>query len=290
MNRTTIAIRLAVLLATVAIGACSAWWLEDEGGLRQGSSSSLVDYLYPDGEIPPDYEAQIPALELPLRVGLAFVPGDARHGGTISEAKRTELLELVKARFTDRDYISHIEVIPETYLRSTHGFDGLQQVARLYAVDVMALVSYDQVAAMGDKKSSVLYWTIVGAYFVKGTENEVQTFVDTAVFDVATRKLLFRAPGTDVRDKSSTLAESSDVMRETRERSFERAVVEMSDNLVTELDRFEVRLEEEPDVARVAWKEGEGGGGAILWLLPAFMLAGAGKTNARPCSGAAGPL
>jgi rhombotail lipoprotein len=274
----------AVAGLALAMAGCSSWWLQDESGTRQGSSSSLVDYLYPNGEIPPDYEEQIPNLTLPLRVGLAFVPGDDRHGGTLGEAKRTELLELVKARFTDREYISHIEVIPETYLRSTRGFDGLQQVARLYAVDVMALVSYDQVAAMGDKKSSVLYWTIVGAYFVKGTENEVQTFVDTAVFDVATRKLLFRAPGTDTRDKSSTLAESSDVMRETRERSFEKSVVQMSENLAAELDRFEVRLEEEPDVARVAWEDGrQGGAGALLWLLPAVVLAG--RARARRTAG-----
>ena len=59
----------------------------------------------------------------------------------------------------------------------------------------MALVSYDQVANTSEKTSSLLYWTIVGAYVVKGNKNDVQTFVDTAVFDMATRKLLFRAPG-----------------------------------------------------------------------------------------------
>lgn len=263
-----------VFLLVLGVGACSSWWVDPSGSdLRQGTSSSLVDYLYPNGEVPPDFENVIPQLELPLRVGLAFVPGDQRSGGTISEATRTELLELVKARFVERDYISHIEVIPETYLRSSGGFDGLQQVARLYGVDVMALVSYDQVAAIDDKKSAVLYWTIVGAYLIEGTENDVQTFVDTAVFDVRTRKLLFRAPGADKRESSSTLAETSDVMRETREESFEKAVVEMSNNLVAELDRFETRVDEDPTLANVEWKEGEnGGGGAALWLLPLLLV------------------
>lgn len=271
-------VRIAVLGTLFAlVSACSTWWADPAGTeLRKGTSSSLVEYLYPDGEEPPPFEEQVPRLELPLRVGIAFVPGDARSKATISEAKRTELLNIVKAEFTDREYISHIEVIPETYLRSTRGFDGLSQIARLYSVDVMALVSYDQVAAVDDKKSSLLYWTIVGAYVIEGTENEVQTFVDTAVFDVQTRKLLFRAPGTDTSVESSTAVEMTDVLRETRAESFERAVVGMTGNLVTELDRFETRIEEDPKVAEVAWKDGRGGrggGGALLWLLPVLAAA-----------------
>ena len=267
-------VRLAALATAIFIlPACSAWWVDPAGTeLRKGTSSSLVDYLYPGGEEPPPYDERVPMLQLPLRVGLAFVPGDERGQATISEAKRAELLAIVKAEFTDREYISHIEVIPETYLRSTRGFEGLAQVARLYSVDVMALVSYDQVAAVDDKKSSILYWTIVGAYVIEGTENEVQTFVDTAVFDVTTRKLLFRAPGTDQSVEASTMVELTDVLRTTRTESFEKAVVEMTGNLVTELDRFETRLEEDPTVAQVEWKEGKGGGGAMLWLLPGLIL------------------
>ncbi|MEQ1704159.1 MAG: Ig-like domain repeat protein, partial [Ilumatobacteraceae bacterium] len=51
-----------------------------------------------------------------------------------------------------------------------------------YGLDVIALVSYDQVAHSAETTSSFLYWTIVGAYVVKGNKNDVQTFVDTAVF------------------------------------------------------------------------------------------------------------
>ena len=283
-------VRLAALATAIfVLSACSAWWVDPAGTeLRKGTSSSLVDYLYPGGEEPPPYDERVPMLQLPLRVGLAFVPGDERGQATISEAKRAELLEIVKAEFIDREYISHIEVIPETYLRSTRGFEGLAQVARLYSVDVMALVSYDQVAAVDDKKSSFLYWTIVGAYVIEGTENEVQTFVDTAVFDVTTRRLLFRAPGTDRSVEGSTMVELTDVLRATRTESFEKAVVKMSANLVTELDRFETRLEEDPTIARVEWQDGKGGagrggGGAILWLLPAVLLPGlARRHGVRP--------
>ena len=87
-------------------------------------------------------------------------------------------------------------MIPEAYLRTGRGFPtALEQTARLYDLDVMALVSYDQVAHSAEGRPSFLCWTIVGAYVVKGNENDVHTFVDTAVFDVPTRKLLFRAPG-----------------------------------------------------------------------------------------------
>ncbi len=145
----------------------------------------------------------------------------------------------------------------------------MQQVARLYGVDVMALVSYDQVAATDDTRASLLYWTIVGAYFIKGTENEVQTFVDTAVFDVSSRKLLFRAPGIDKRESRSTLVESTENLRKSRELGFAGAMATMTTNLTSELDNFEKKLEDNQTLAQVAWQDGRGGGGAItlFWLV-----------------------
>ena len=183
----------AIAMVAFLLTGCSTMW-DWSGGARSGTSSSLVDYLYPDGQEPPDVEQTIPYFELPLRVGIGFVPGQAGYG-TISEATKMQLLAKVKAAFIDREYISHIEVIPDTYLRSSSGVIGMQQVARLYDVDIMALVSYDQVAVSEENPAGLLYWTIVGAYLIKATSNEVQTFVDTAVFDVDTARLLFRAPG-----------------------------------------------------------------------------------------------
>ena len=133
----------------ICLSGCSA--LFGMGGeTRTGASSSLVDYLYPEGEIPPQVDDRVPYLELPIRVGIAFVPGQRQHGAALSEATKMRLLDDVRSRFIDREYIGHIEVIPETYLRSSRGVSGMQQVARLYGVDVMALVSYDQVTASAD--------------------------------------------------------------------------------------------------------------------------------------------
>lgn len=259
---------LSACLTLIVLSACSSLW-NFSGETRTGVSSSLVDYLYPDGQVPPDVEDSIPHLELPLGVGIAFVPSPA-YASPISEASKIELLEEVKAKFVDRDFIGRIEVIPDTYLRSSKGVAGMQQVARLYGVDIMALVSYDQVAVSEDNPSSFLYWTIVGSYVIKATSNEVQTFVDTAVFDVGSGRMLIRAPGVDRMSQRSTLIEAGEAVRKTREASFAAAMEQMTVNLDAELGRFTERVKQDPQVAQVEWKPGSGGGGfgiAMLLLL-----------------------
>lgn len=273
----------ATAFATLlALSGCTALFQPGLGaGMRTGASSSLVDYLYPHGESPPAPSESIPQLELPLRVGLAFVPTGGRQ--SLSEATRTELLGSVRQAFIEYDYIEHIEVIPDTYLRSGNGIAGMQQVARLYGVDVMALVSYDQVSVSSDTRSSFLYWTIVGAYLVEGTKNDVQTFVDTAVFDVRTAKLMFRAPGTSKISDRSTAIESTEAARQQGETSFAAAVGDMTGNLAAELARFEERVAGNPQLASVTYKQGYGGGGApdgwLLLLLVLFAIGGIAVTS-----------
>jgi len=244
---------------------------------RQGVSSSLVDYLYPQGEVPPPQSGVIPHLQIPLAVGLAFVPAQSAGEQALSEAERMKLLNDVKKTFEGRDFIREIAVIPDAYLRSGRGFDALEQTARLYGLDVMALVSYDQVAHSAETTSSFLYWTIVGAYVVKGNKNDVQTFVDTAVFDVATRKLLFRAPGVNEVRSSSTLVDVERDVRAAQQKGFELAMADMTVNLDKELSTFKERIKSDGSVrvTRVGGT-GEGGGGAadtnILLLLTGLLL------------------
>ncbi|MDH3533705.1 MAG: rhombotarget lipoprotein [Gammaproteobacteria bacterium] len=270
-----------VFVALVLAG-CSSFW-NIGGATRSGVSSSLVDYLYPAGEVPPDVQARIPYLELPLRVGIAFVPNQG-GGSPISEATKMQLLENVKVEFVEREYIEHIEIIPDTYLRSSKGINGMQQVARLYGVDIMALVSYDQVAVSEDNPASFLYWTIVGSYVIKATSNEVQTFVDTAVFDVKTARLLFRAPGLDKSTDRSTLVESGEVVRKTRDASFARAMDTMTQNLDVELDRFREQVKEDPTVANVEWKSGSAGGSVGIWFLLALLIARTARSHRSAAS------
>ncbi len=261
---------LSVGLAIGLAGCTSLWQGTGMSGARQGVSSSLVDYLYPKGEQPPPQSASLPHLKLPLNVGLAFVPSGNARG--LSAESKTRLLAKVKQAFADRDFISHIEIIPKTYLAAGRGFETVEQVARLYALDVMALVSYDQVTYSEDTTASLLYWTIIGAYVIKGSQNDVQTFVDTAVFDVATHKLLFRAPGVDRFENTSTLVKSGEALREAREAGFQRAMQDMTANLQTALDEFVVRVKEEK-VVQVSYRSGSGGGGSLDLLL-LLVLAG----------------
>jgi rhombotail lipoprotein len=254
--------RIGLLLTVTALLASCSTYFGHDG--RRGVSSSLVDYLYPDGEIPPKHEETKPHLQLPLNVGLAFVPSDVTSSLALPESKKSELLEAVKSKFESLNYVRDITVIPDTYLRSSKGFKGVDQIARLYGLDIIALVSYDQVATTSETKSSVMYWTIVGAYFIKGNQNQVTTFVDTAVFDVNSKKMLFRAPGVSDTQKASTLVEINRANREAREEGFEQAMADMSENLATELENFKVRIKEDNSV-QVSHREGYGGAGSFHW-------------------------
>lgn len=270
--------RLFLLLLAVSMTGCTSLFSPQVGmfgptgdGTRTGSSSSLVDYLYPEGQKPPAPSDAVPHLNLPLKVGIAFVP--TAHG-TIrpSEAVRVQTLERVREEFVSRDYVDHIEVIPDTYMRSTRGVTGMQQLARLYGVDVIALVSWDQLSVTSDTNAAFLYWTIVGAYTIEGTKNSVQTFVDTAVFDVASGQLLFRAPGVDERNDRSTAIGSYEVARVQNEDSFTAAMEVMTGNLADSLAEFEQRIAERPESVQVSYREGYSGGGSLDGLFLLFLV------------------
>lgn len=248
------------------------WWMTGQPG-RTGVSSSLVEFLYPRGEEPPPVTNDTPTLLIPLRVGIAFVPSMSGQE-VLSEATKASLLEMTAKQFRDRDYISNIDVIPETYLRNGRGFETIDQVARLYDLDVIALVSYDQVAVADDTTASLLYWTIVGAYVIEGSKHNVQTFVDTAVFDVRTHKLLFRAPGVAASTERATLVGSPEVIREQRKQGFEVAMKDMTGNLTTELERFRDRIKSE-SVASVTQRNGGAAatGAYLLALLVTLLIA-----------------
>jgi rhombotail lipoprotein len=259
-----------VALLLPALSACSSLWLATgAGNTREGASSSLVDYLYPNGEIPPAVGEQLPSLSLPLRVGIAFVPSP--YQDEIPAAEKQQLLEKVADAFRDRPYVQTIDAIPDTYMQSARGVTGMKQVAGMYGVDVMALVSYDQISFTDEKKSALLYWTIIGAVTVKGSTNEVQTLIDTAVFDVKTSRLLFRAPGTHRSQENATLIDLSKELRKLRSAGFNAATDDMIVNLATELDGFREAVAQ-GERAEVKWREGSGGGGSLALSLLAFLL------------------
>jgi rhombotail lipoprotein len=253
---------LLCALALLALGGCASTF--DRGGTRQ--AGSVVDYLYPDAKEPPKMEATVTRLRLPVRVGIAFAPGGG-NGAGLPEAAKTQLLERVKASFGQYDYIGSIEVIPSAYLRPRGGFANLDQVARMFNVDVIALVSYDQIRFNDSNRLAVLYWTVVGAYLIKGDQYDVQTMVDAAVFDVRSRKLLFRAPGTSQVKGSSTLAGYSKEIRGAQSDGYVQAVDQMIPQLQAQLASFKERAKSDPgiEVDRSQYRGGRGAG-SFGWL------------------------
>jgi len=261
---------LATIISVVAmISGCSS--MMAQRGAKQ--AGSIVDYLYPDAKEPPQMRSVVTTLRPPVRVGIAFVPGGG-WGAGLPETERLKLLERVKAAFSGADYIGAIEVIPTTYLRAKGGFTNLDQVARMFNVEVVALLSYDQVRFNDSNALSVLYWTIIGAYIIHGDQYDVQTLVDASVFDVKSRKLLFRAPGTSQVKGSASMAGLSEQARAAQIEGYNNAVDQLIPRLQGELANFRERIKS--DVAfKVENKPGYRGGGAFGWLgaLSALVLA-----------------
>ena len=135
-----------------------------------------------------------------------------------------------------------IEVVPDAYLRPRGGFANLEQVARMFNVDVMCLVSYDQVQYADSNAASILYWTIVDAYVIPATRYSTHTLLDAAAFDVKSRRLLFRAPGASEMAAHRPPAGSSAFQRESRDTGFDAAVASLIPALSTELERFRERV------------------------------------------------
>ncbi|MCO7225109.1 rhombotarget lipoprotein [Pleionea sp. CnH1-48] len=244
------------------------------GGGRHSQSASLVDFLYPDGQQPSHRADAIPQLSLPLRVGIAFVPSQHSRHNQLSEAKKNQLLTNVAKQFETEAFIEHIEVIPDIYMRQGKGFNTIEQLSRLYNIDVIALVSYDQIANNHQNNLALTYWTIVGAYIIPGDNTDVQTFVDTAVFDVATRKLLFRAPGIDTTKKIHTAVSAEETYQTMSSKSFDNAMSAMSVNLKKSLEQFKEKVKENKSVAQVKYRSGyRGGGGSLEWFGLILLLA-----------------
>jgi rhombotail lipoprotein len=237
-------------------------------------SASIVNYLYPSAAQAPQLKEEVVTLRPPVRIGLAFVPEAARgsYGAMLSEVDRLKLLERVRDSFTKHPYIGAIEIIPTQYLQQGGGFANAEQVARMFNVEVMAFVSYDQVQFNDNNALSFLYWTIVGAYVVHGDQYDIRTMLDVSVFDVASQKLLLRAPGVSQIAGSAPAAGFTERARNARIDGYNKAADTLIPQLQTELDKFRERIKTDATV-RVAAKQGYKGGGSVdAWLLGAVVL------------------
>ncbi|MDM8566651.1 rhombotarget lipoprotein [Candidatus Halobeggiatoa sp. HSG11] len=205
-------------------------------------SSSTVQYLYPDKktiETP-----KIPSLALPLRVGAAFVPGRNIY---LTERDKIDLMQKVSKNFQQYDdFVKSIEIIPSAYLIKKGSFANLDQISAMYNIDVIALISYDQTRFTDSSLASVTYWTIVGAYVVQGERNETHTMVDAAIYDIKSRKMLFRAPGISHIKSRATLVNLSEQVRLDSIEGFKMASQDLVVNLKEQLKLFQEKVEDMP--------------------------------------------
>jgi len=267
-------------------------------GYQTRLKSSVVDYLYPH-ESDTKIQPSVPVLKIPLNVGIAFVPEqtDARRGnyglwaskpgvGVLSEATKEEILQKVADNFRDLDYVDEIEVIPSAYLTPGGGFSNLEQIRTMYGIDVIALVSYDQIQFTDEGMLSFTYWTIIGAYVVAGEKNDTQTMLDTAVYDIESKKMLLRAPGTSMIKGSSTIVNLSEELRNDSLEGIEEATTQMISNLGTQLEKLKEKIKRKPEAIKIVSSVnttgatgggGSGGGGAVtgleIFTLLGFLLA-----------------
>lgn len=273
----------------MSTAAICAFILASCGNQQTRSKSSVVDYLYPTStnEV---IQPSIPTLHLPLKVGIAFVPeqspetsgrnqwsGVVGSGAALTSASKTDLLDKVASNFRELGFVSEIEIIPSEYLTHGGSFKNLEQIQTMYGIDVIALVSYDQVQFTDEGLLSLTYWTIVGAYVVSGEINDTNTMLDTVVYDIKSKKMLFRAPGTSVVKGTATPINLSEALRADSIKGFHLAAEEMTKNLHSQLARFREKIKQNPQQVEIVHREGysesKGGGAFNLFTLVMLLLA-----------------
>ncbi|MCR4300474.1 MAG: rhombotarget lipoprotein [Sulfuricaulis sp.] len=278
MKRTIPAVSISILVALLTVtvvNGCAT------GQTRHATST--VDYLYPNTK-DPIVTPGIPVLTLPMRVGIAFVPGDG--GGNygrglmavrnqrfiLTEKKKMDLMQEVANHFKKYAYVKDIELIPSAYLTPRGSFANLDQLRTMYGVDVVALLSYDQVQFTDEGILSFTYWTIIGAYVVPGERNDTHTMLDAVVYDIKSRKMLFRAPGTHHIKGKATLVNLSEKLRANSEEGFNEAAKGMITNLDQQLAVFKEKVKERPAEYKVVHSPSYSGGGNIDLIGSAMTL------------------
>lgn len=222
-------------------------------------ATSVVEFLYPDKESP-IVKPDISELNLPLRVGIAFAPGEGggTYGGNnfitgkmggefiFSEEKKIALMKEVADHFKQYSFIKDLQIIPSTDLAPRGSFANLDRIRTVYGVDVIALLSYDQAQFTDEGVASITYWTLVGAYVVPGEKNDTHTLMDAVVYDIKSRKMLFRASGTSHTKSNATPVNLAGKLRADSESGFDKAAKDMIVNLDEELARFREKVKENP--------------------------------------------
>lgn len=235
---------LSVLGAALLAGCASM-----EGKTRQRQVASMMAFLFPGSDQPPPAPSTAVAeIRVPFRIGVAFVPDNAGPEFRLAEAERLRLAGQVRDAFARYPFVQGIEAVPSLYLQPGGSFENLDRIAALLRLDVIALVSYDQVQHASASSWSFLYWTGVGAYLIEGDRYDILTATEVAVFDVKSRRLLMRASGTATVKGQATWVGFAERSRQARVEAFEKATQDMISALHGEVRGFRERAPKDPGI------------------------------------------
>jgi len=260
-------VRIVSMAAIGLIAGCAVFYPNNE----HREASSVMDYLYSKHQTHVDAPT-VPELSLPLRVGVAFVPERGTRPSAnpvtwenerFTEKQKMALIKEVSDSFKKYSYVQSIQLIPSAYLTPQGGFENLDQLRQMFGVDVIALLAYDQAQFTDEGVWSFTYLTVVGAWVVPGERNDTKTMMDAVVYDIASRKLLFRAPGISQIKASATPVNLNEELRDDSEHGFEQASTNLVNNLQVQLADFKERVKSSPEEFKVVNKPGYTGAGAI---------------------------
>jgi rhombotail lipoprotein len=236
-----------MLAAAFAVAGCGSMMDQNRSARYTGS---LYTYLNTN-ENAQAGAAINPHLPVPFKVGVAFVPAEAVSGGmggsslpgeTLSADDKLDLMQKIAGQVKAYPFVKSVEIVPTHYLGTNGGFENLEHVRSTFGVDAMLLVAYDQSQFSDEGALALSYWTIVGAYFVKGERNETKTVMEAALFDIGSHEMLFRTTGTSVLKGSATPVNLSEQLRVESKRGFLEAITNLTSGLKLELDQFGKRV------------------------------------------------
>jgi rhombotail lipoprotein len=199
--------------------------------------TSIIRFLGPvEKNNPEKKETSEATITVPLKVGIAFVPSN--DFGDFPEKERMNLMQEIAPEFENYKFVESIELIPSLYLEKEGGFSNLDRLQELFDINVIVLLSYDQSQFADSGAWSITYWTIVGAYIVKGEKNDTHTLIDASLFHIQSRKMLFRAAGINHLKSRATPINFTEQVRKDSLDSYHQARVDLTKNLKEKLYSF----------------------------------------------------
>lgn len=252
--------------------------------------NNLASYIYGGKEVLPP--ATKKPLTLPAKVGVMFVP-EKDQGFDVPETTKKHAIDAICSQLkSHKKYVAGAFPVPSSYLHPNGGIANLDQVARIFDVDVIIVLAADQFQQqIRNPIAAFMDITLVGMFTIPGNIVDTRTVLEAAVYHVPSRALIFRTDGSDERKSRATNYGSTAVMREDAFTGVEAAANKLMFSLgeaLTKFEKFDVATAESihplteipadkksspapADYWRQvnSYKSGGGGGGAldVMWLV-----------------------